>query len=246
MAPKVIQEVGLSEEGSADRANGDPGGEKQDRPLTAQEERNSDPGRMLTFTDGVFAIVITILVLELQVPDLDSSTSLGDALAEIRPTFVAFVASFLLVGMYWVWHRGTFAHVRYITNDVLWLNMLFLLPTSLVPFAASVLGKHPGSARALYLYGTVLIAITAMRFVLDWYLRAHPDLLWAHESRQAMRLRMLAAAAPMVVYGLALLVAIRLPGLSIALYFIMPLVYFLLIVALKADPRTRVAAKDLS
>lgn len=68
--------------------------------LTPREKRRSDPDRVLTLTDGVFAIIITILVLDLKVPDLGSGQSLGESLSEMRPTFVAFVISFLLVGLY--------------------------------------------------------------------------------------------------------------------------------------------------
>jgi len=85
--------------------------------LDARERRNANPERLLTFTDGVFAIIITILVLEMKVPDLASAKPLSDALVEIRPTFVAFVISFLLVGMYWVGHRSSFAALLRLALD---------------------------------------------------------------------------------------------------------------------------------
>ncbi len=104
-----------------------------DTPTFSDEDgRRGDPDRMLTFTDGVIAIVITILVLELKVPDLSSGQALATSLEEMRPTFVAFVISFLLVGMYWVGHRDMFTGVRLVNRDVLWLNLLFLLPMTLI------------------------------------------------------------------------------------------------------------------
>ena len=137
--------------------------------LDDREKRNASPDRLLTFTDGVFAIIITIMVLELQAPDLSSGSSLRDSLAEMRPSVTAFVISFLLVGMYWVGHRATFSQVRYVDHNLIWLNLLFLLPVSIVPFAASLLGEYQDDPTALHVYGAVLIAVALMRLVLDSY-----------------------------------------------------------------------------
>jgi uncharacterized membrane protein len=217
-----------------------------DARLSAQELRKLDPDRVLTFTDGVFAIIITILVLELEVPDLSSGQSLRASLEEMRPTFVAFVVSFLLVGMYWVWHRDVFAGVRYVNRDLVWLNLLFLLPASMIPFAASVLGEYSASATALHIYGAVLIAVTLMRVAIDWYLRRHPGLLWAPGSRQSRSIGSVLAAAPLVVYVLAMAVAGWQPTLSMILYFSLPLLYFAFVAFLSSDPRTRQATQDAS
>ena len=214
--------------------------------LSAREQRNADPGRLLAFTDGVFAIIITILVLELTVPELGSGQSLREALSEIRPTFVAFVVSFLLVGMYWSWHRSAFAQVRFVDRNTVWLNLLYLLPVAMIPFVASVLGEYSSNSTALHLYGVVLIAATLFRVALNSYLRRHPGLLWQAPSDQARRLAAIEAAAPLVVYGVAVVVADWLPGLSLLLYFLMPLIYFGFVALLKTDRRTKVAAEELS
>lgn len=214
--------------------------------LDAREQRNASPGRLLTFTDGVFAIIITILVLELQAPDLGSGQPLREVLTEIRPTFQSFVISFLLVGMYWVGHRSTFTQVRYIDRNTIWLNLLFLLPVALIPFAAAVLGEYSSEPTALRLYGLVLIAVTLFRMILDSYFRRHPGLLWQQSSREGRRLAGITAAAPLVVYAVAMVVATWVPWLSLLLYLSIPLLYFVLVTVLKTDPRTRVAAEDLS
>ena len=106
------------------------------KPISDEAIRRGDPDRLCFFTDGVTAIIITILVLELKAPELSEGESLWEGIAEEGHTFIAFVISFLLVGMYWVWHRDTFTHVRFVNRDVIWLNLLFLLPLSLVPFGA--------------------------------------------------------------------------------------------------------------
>ena len=194
----------------------------------------------------MFAIIITILVLELKVPDLGSGQSLGESLSEMRPTMVAFVISFLLVGMYWTLHRGTFADVRYVNTKVVWLNLLFLLPTSMIPFAASVVGEFEDSATALHLYGSVLIVATLMRTALYWYLMRHPGLLWERPRPKSLKLGGIMAVAPVVVYAIAIAVADVMPTLSLIIYFALPLLYLGVVAILKTDPRSKVAAEDLS
>ena len=95
----------------------------------------SSPDRVAALTDGVFAIVLTILVLEIAVPENLSEASLRHVLEELRPTVVAWVISFFITAMYWVAHRDLFMRVRAVNRDVVWLNMLFLLPVGLIPFA---------------------------------------------------------------------------------------------------------------
>jgi uncharacterized membrane protein len=214
--------------------------------LDARERRNANPERLLTFTDGVFAIIITILVLEMKVPDLASAKPLSDALVEIRPTFVAFVISFLLVGMYWVGHRSSFAQVRYIDRNTIWLNLLFLLPVAMVPFAAALLGEYQSEPTALHLYGLVLITATLLRLALDSYIYRHPGLLWQQSSKRVRHLVTIVAAAPLVAYAIAMIVATWITWLSLLLYFSIPLLYFVFVTVLKTDPRTRLDAEDLS
>jgi uncharacterized membrane protein len=98
------------------------------------------------------AIIITLLVLDIHVPELGHGQSLLDAVGEIRPTLTAFVISFILAGMYWISHRDLFSLVRRTDRGLVWLNLLFLLPLCLLPFAASLLGRYdrgPGGAARL-------------------------------------------------------------------------------------------------
>jgi len=217
-----------------------------DNDLNPQQARNAGPGRLVTLTDGVFAIVMTILVLDLEIPGTSDSQPVADSIRELGPTFSAFVISFLLVSMYWVWHRGVFAQVRYVDYRLVWLNLLFLLPVSMIPFAASTLGSHPRDATALQLYGAVLVAVTLMRSLLNWYLHRHTWMLWQSPSNKARRLSTTAAAAPIVLYTIAILVAAPAPVLSTLLYLLVPMIYVGVVLFLKSDRRTSSAAQDIS
>jgi uncharacterized membrane protein len=214
--------------------------------LNPQQARNAGPGRLVTLTDGVFAIVMTILVLDLEIPGASDSQPVADSIRELGPTFSAFVISFLLVSMYWVGHRGAFAQVRYVDYRLVWLNLLFLLPVSMIPFAASTLGSHPRDATALQLYGAVLVAVTLMRSLLNWYLHRHTWMLWQPPSNKARRLSTTAAAGPLVLYTIAILVAAPAPILSTLLYLLVPMIYVGVVLFLKSDRRTSSAAQDIS
>ena len=128
-------------------------------------ERTHDPSRVLALSDGVFAIVITLLVLEVHVPELSQGQSLSGALAEVRPSFNAFVITFILTGMYWVAHRGLFALIRRIDRGLVWLNILCLLPLCLLPFGILVAEVAPGVSLLIYAAMPVLyfLSITVLR-----------------------------------------------------------------------------------
>lgn len=216
------------------------------QPTGDTQSRRGETARVTAFTDGVFAIIITILVLDIGVPAGLTERSLADAVAETWPELAAWVVSFLLTGMYWAWHRDLFNQVRAVDRGSVWLNLLFLVPASLLPFGASVLAEYPTDATGLRVYGTVLVATVVMRWVLYAYLMRRPELLWTTPSPRQRRVGALLALAPVAVYALAMLLAGAAPPVSLALYFSVPLLYFLLITALRRRPSTRTEAEDFS
>jgi uncharacterized membrane protein len=146
----------------------------------AMLERTHDPARVLALSDGVFAIIITLLVLAVHVPELTQGHSLNEALAELRPSLTAFVISFILAGMYWVAHRDLFALIRRTDRGLVWLNILYLLPLCLLPFGAGLIGRYEHESVALRIYGLLLVAIAVMRAVIWLYATNRPHLLWQH------------------------------------------------------------------
>lgn len=209
-------------------------------------DRAGSPDRVVALTDGVFAIIVTLLVLEIAVPPELSDQSVRRVLSELRPTLVAWVISFLIAGMHWVAHRDLFAQIRAVNRDLVWLNVLFLLTASLIPFAAQVLGEYPDRALTLQLYGVVMVSVSVMRIAMSWYVARRPRLLWDPPDRRGMRIGLVVAATPIVVYVVAMAVAALSPPVSVALYFLVPLLYFLLVTFLRERPGTREEAEQLS
>jgi uncharacterized membrane protein len=213
---------------------------------TSAEERRGNPERIPALVDGTFAIIITILVLEIGVPSDLSEQSLREAIDEVGPTLIAWVISFFLVGMYWVWHRDLFVKVRYVNRDAIWLNIIFLLPVCLVPFAAAVLGDYHDEPIALHLYGSVLIAVSLMRIALYWYLSRRPKLLWEPISVRERRLGIVLSCVPMAFYAGAMIVADAAHQLSLFIYLSVPALYFVLVTILRDRPATATDADNFS
>jgi uncharacterized membrane protein len=110
-------------------------------------------GRLEAFSDGVIAILITIMVLELHVPE---GYDLA-ALEGLLPVFLTYALSFVFVGIYWNNHHHMLHATRRITGGVLWANLHLLFWLSLVPFVTHWMGAHPQAAVPNALYGTVLL-----------------------------------------------------------------------------------------
>lgn len=110
-------------------------------------------GRLEAFSDGVLAIIITIMVLELRAPHEAEL----DALLPLRPVFLSYVLSFVYVAIYWNNHHHMLQVVRHVSGGVLWANMHLLFWLSLVPFVTSWMGATQFAAMPVAAYGVVLL-----------------------------------------------------------------------------------------
>ena len=130
-----------------------------------------ETARLETFADGVFAIAITLLVLEIHIPA--AGGNLTDGLLAQWPSFVAYVTSFLGIGVMWVSHHQMFAIIHRTTPTFLFLNVLFLLPVAFIPYPTAVVAQHilePDSRTvAVLLYGAVSTVVAVMFNVLWSY-----------------------------------------------------------------------------
>src|SRR5262245_24701285 len=111
-------------------------------------------GRLEAFSDGVIAIIITIMVLELKVPHEGT----WEALHPVLPMFLTYVLSFVFVGIYWNNHHHMLHTVERVNGPVLWANLHLLFWLSLVPFVTGWMGEHRASAAPTVIYGVVMIS----------------------------------------------------------------------------------------
>ena len=126
-------------------------------------------GRLEAFSDGVLAIIITIMVLELKVPHGDDLA----ALAPLLPVFLSYVLSFVYVGIYWSNHHHLLHAVRQVNGRVLWANLHLLFWLSLIPFVTGWMGENHFAAWPVALYGVVLLVAAVAYFILTRVLISH-------------------------------------------------------------------------
>jgi uncharacterized membrane protein len=208
--------------------------------------RTHDPARLMALSDGVFAIVITLLVLEIHVPDLAGGQRLADALREIRPSIVAFLISFLVVAISWTGHRDLFTFIRLTDRNVVWLNLLYLLPLSLVPFGAALIARYDNEPVALRMYGFLLVVIALTRLWIWLYTTNRPHLMHEPMDRRSRVLGVLMVMVPAGLYVLAILIAEIAPGASLAIYGGVPILYLIGVVVARATSPPEAAERNFT
>lgn len=136
--------------------------------------------------------------------------------------------------------------MRHVDRAVVWRNLLFLLPASLIPFAASLLGSYGSEPTALNAYAVLFIALAVLRWLFNGYLVHRPELLREVPSLRSVRLGHALTAGLIALYGVAILAANHVPRLSLALFASVPVLYFLAVTLLRRRAGPRQAAEDFS
>ena len=176
--------------------------------------------RLEAFSDGVIAIIITIMVLELKVPH-DASLA---ALAELWPVFLSYLLSFIIVGIYWNNHHHLLHSVKHVTGAVLWSNLYLLFWLSLMPFATGWMGENHFAKVPVVLYGFVLLMAGAAYYLLVQIL------IGAHGSESELANRVgsdLKGKISVVIYLVAVPLAFVNVWIALALYASVALVWLI-------------------
>jgi len=184
-------------------------------------ERIMGPARLEAFSDGVIAIIITIMVLELKVPTSHEPA----ALLAVWPTFLAYLLSFLMVAIYWVNHHALFHHCRSVDIAVLWTNIVFLFCLSLIPFATAYMGDNRFAPFATALYGATLLLAGLSFIPMRWAVARH---LEEDEEYQVVAHRSaIKNWISLMIYAASVPFAFVHPAITLALAFLVAAIYFL-------------------
>jgi uncharacterized membrane protein len=174
--------------------------------------------RMEAFSDGVIAVLITILVLEFKPP---AGASLG-ALRPLLPVFLSYVLSFVFLGIYWSNHHHLMQAVEHVNGRILWANLHLLFWLSLTPFVTAWMGENHFAARPVALYGVVLLMAAIAYFIL---VRA---LLALHGSASLLATALgsdFKGKISVVAYAVAIPLAFLDPRLALALYVLVAVMW---------------------
>lgn len=187
--------------------------------------------RIEALADGIFAVAMTILVLDLHVPELGPEASdarLLSALESLVPRALSFVSGFVILGTFWVGHHFQFNYIRRSNRTILWINIVFLLAISFLPFVVALIGTYGAMRVTCILYGTTLFVPMACLLV-QWLYATGPSRRLVGDALPpevfaGLRNRVLMG---MIGYGGGLLLALVAPRVSLICYATTPLLYLL-------------------
>ncbi len=175
-------------------------------------------GRLEAFTDGVLAVIITIMVLELKVPHGADAA----ALVPLAATFLTYVLSFAMVAIYWNNHHHLFHAVHHVTGGTLWANLHLLVWRSLIPFTTGWMDENHYAPLTVAAYGLVLILAAVAYFIMTRVLLAnHPRDSLLHKALGAD----FKGKISVVIYAAAILLAFVLTWAALALYVVVALIW---------------------
>ncbi len=172
---------------------------------------NRDVERLTAFTDGVIAIAMTLLVLDIRLPrpagELDDAALLADLLA-IWPKYFGYALSFLVIANFWLGHTRRLRTLKSVDATLLWLNILFLLAIGFIPFVTSVLSENEGRVATILYAATMIVA--SLLLTLVWrYALSREHVALSGITRRVEALRSLTVPG---VFALSIVVAVLVPG----------------------------------
>jgi uncharacterized membrane protein len=187
----------------------------------------TESDRVEAFSDGVLAIVITLLVLEIKVPQVVATdAALWGAMLQLLPKVLAWVVSFAFVLVFWVAHHYFFNGLKHVDRGLLWLNGLFLLCISFTPFPTGFVGDYPLARPPLVLLNCVMLVTACAFSAMRWYATAYPGLYEEQHlprARAALKRSMVGPA----LYLIGFMSAFVSPFPAIAVQVIVPILFFL-------------------
>jgi uncharacterized membrane protein len=173
--------------------------------------------RLEAFTDGVYAIVITLLILDIRIPAVRPE-ALGAALIAMLPQVFTYVLSFFVIALYWFSHHRVAQQVKLVDGTFVWLNMIWLLFVTIMPFPTALLGRYPLLPIPIAIYGADLILANVTGFIILAYMNAHPELCYTIIDGKVLRSQVPVYALTNGTYIVAIGFGWYFPWLSYALY----------------------------
>ena len=165
--------------------------------------------RIIFFSDAVMAIAITLLVLDLRVPD--AAGGLGPALINLWPNYLAYVFSFFIIGNYWLAHHRLFRPLRAYDNLVLWLNLLFLFFVALIPFSTRIISRDAGARLGVVVYSLNILPLAIISLAMMRHAYIDGRLIEPSHDRARIRKQLEFNKRGTVIFLVCLLVSIILP-----------------------------------
>ena len=173
-------------------------------------ETNTGTERLVAFSDGVFAIAITLLILDIRLPDgvdLKNNDQLWSQLGDLWPRYLAYLLSFWLIGKFWLMHHNMFAQIEYANSGLLARNALLLLTISFIPFPTVVISQYGGLSVAAIFYALTL-TLSRLASTNVWLYATHHHLLKADTPPILIKIYSMRGLVYALLFSLSTLVAL--------------------------------------
>jgi len=196
--------------------------------VASSPRRIPGTNRVEAFSDGVVAIIVTLLIFEVRLPDVPVNPTNADmllAFGSIWPKFASFAISFFTVAIFWVNHHNFFAGVTHTDWKLLWANNLLLFFLAVVPFTTAVLGDHPGQPIAVAAYGLNLGLAGASFTLMGWYVLLKARLIDPRISDPARRIEIKRSAIGSSLYLLGVPLGLLAPVAAEVLFVAIPIAF---------------------
>lgn len=186
--------------------------------------------RLEMLTDGVFAIAMTLLVLDLRVPELEhgfAPQELWRQLSHMLPNLLSFVLSFVVLGMYWTAHHTEFQYIKRLDHKLIWLNIFYMLAICLIPFSGALLARYYHEQIALVVYSVNMLIATGFHFVMWRHAVRNHRLVEAWIDPRLVRFGSFMSYYSLAGYALAIGVSYISIPVTIAILCIIPIPFIL-------------------
>ena len=198
--------------------------------MPMSEAATHDPGtssahRSEALADGIFAVAMTLLVIELKLPDhasIHGSAELAAALVGLLPKAFAWLLSFFVLALFWSGHHRMFAYVRRVDRTLVGLNLLQLATVSLMPFSSALLGEHGGALVSQGVYSSNMVLLGVSAWLIARHVFRHPELGAAlpQATYAAVRMR-IAGLVVISVVVFVIAAVVRIPGIGNTAFLLM-------------------------
>jgi len=192
----------------------------------------TESSRILPFSDGVFAIAITLLAMQLDVPirniPSESPASLAHRVLLLWPMFESFVISFLVIGLFWVSHHRIFRLIRRYDTTLIWLNITLLLCISFLPFSTELLGTHGGNRFAVMFYAGSVAMTGLVQLALWLYASQGHRLIDLDLDKHTILFFTMRSLTPPAVFSISIPISFISPRLALNLWVLIFVILYLL------------------
>jgi len=200
----------------------------QDLEKEAGERQTRGLERVVGFSDAVFAVAITLLILTIVVPEVSDIGQLRQELVDLWPKFMGFFISFVIIGAFWVSHHSMFAMLRRSTPGLLWMNLFLLMFVVLLPFSTDLMSEYGSSVLAVVFYDINMLIVALCLGFLWWYASYRNNLADESATPAVKKHLLLVYLSMSLIFSLSIAIAfINIPASQYFYFALIPANMFL-------------------